>query len=107
MTVDRIAVPGVVLDALVEPVLMTDSDGRLTFANATADRAFGAGAYVGRPVGELLARFPVRTPDGSGPTGSDSLATALSRRETVIGAEYTYELAHGPVTYLVNTVPRM
>src|SRR5688572_5578655 len=106
MTVDPTAVPGAVLDALVEPVLMTDAGGRLTFANATALRAFGAGPFLGGPVGALLARFPARAPDGTEqPPALHPIARALAHRQAVIGAEHTYELPHGTVTYLVNAVP--
>jgi signal transduction histidine kinase len=106
MTVDPIAISGAVLDALVEPVLMTDAAGRLTFANATAAHVFGADAHIGRPVDELLARFPARTPDGAAlPPSLHPVARAVGQRQAVIGAELTFELAHGPVTYLVNTVP--
>jgi PAS domain-containing protein len=106
MTVDPIAISGAVLDALVEPVLMTDVDGRLTFANATAAHVFGADAHVGRPVGDLIARFPARTPDGAVlPPALHPIARAVVQRQAVIGAELTFDLEGGPVTYLVNAVP--
>jgi signal transduction histidine kinase/CheY-like chemotaxis protein len=106
MTVDPIAISGAALDALVEPVLMTDAGGRLTFANATAARVFGTDGHMGRPVGELLARFPTRTADGGSLAPAlHPIIRALAQRQAVIGAELTLELGAGPVTYLVNTVP--
>lgn len=106
MSLDPAAISGAVLDALVEPVLMTDADGRLTFANATAVRVFGASAHLGRPVSELLARFPARTSDGADLAPSlHPIARALAQRRAVIGAELTFELENGRVTFLVNTVP--
>jgi len=106
MTVDPIAISGAALDALVEPVLMTDADGRLTFANATAAHLFGAEKHIGCPVTELIARFPARTPDGVAlPPSLHPIARAVAQRQAVIGAELTFELETGTVTYLVNTVP--
>jgi signal transduction histidine kinase/CheY-like chemotaxis protein len=106
MSVDPIAISGAALDALVEPALMTDADGRLTFANAVAARVFGADALLGRPVVELLARFPVRTPDGVPLAPAlHPIARALAQRQAVIGAELTFQLESGPVTFLVNAVP--
>ena len=63
-SVDPTTVLGAALDALVEPVLITDAQGGLTFANATAARVLGAARDVGRPVSDLLDRLPARTPDG-------------------------------------------
>jgi two-component system CheB/CheR fusion protein len=106
MTVDPIAISGAVLDALVEPVLMADADGRLTFANATAVRVFDADRFLGRPVDELMARFPTRTPEGDAlPLSLHPIARAVAQRQAVIGAELTFHLDGRPVTYLVNTVP--
>ena len=106
MSVDPIAISGAALDALVEPVLVTDGAGRVTFANATAARVFGADRHIGRPVSEMLARFPARTPDGAVlKPALHPIARALAQRQAVIGAELTFQLEGSPVTYLVNTVP--
>src|SRR5262249_13567219 len=97
---------GAVLDALVEPVLVTDAEGRLTFANATAARILDAARHVGRPVSELLARHPARTPDGATlPPLLHPIARALAHAQTVMGAELTLDLDGRAAIFLVNTVP--
>jgi signal transduction histidine kinase/ActR/RegA family two-component response regulator len=106
MKVDPVAVSAAALDALVEPVLMTDVEGRLTFVNATAARVFGAEKHLGRPVADLLARFPTTTTDGAVLTPSlHPIVRALAQHQAVIGAELQMDLAGRTVTYLVNTVP--
>jgi signal transduction histidine kinase/CheY-like chemotaxis protein len=103
---DPTSVPGAALEALVEPVLVTDAQGRLTFANATATRVLGAGADVGRAVSALLERLPARTPDGTRlPPALHPILRALAQGQAVIGAELTLTLEGGPATFLVNTVP--
>jgi signal transduction histidine kinase/ActR/RegA family two-component response regulator len=103
---DVIALSGALLDALVEPVLVVDAEGRLTFANATADRVFGARALVGRPVADVLARAPARTPDGAPLRPAlHPVTRALAHRQAVIGAELIFEVEGGPRSYLLNVVP--
>jgi PAS domain S-box-containing protein len=105
-SVDPTTILGAVLDALVEPVLVTDPDGRLMFANATAARMLGAARDVGRPVGELLDRHPARTPDGGQLASAlHPIRRALAQQQAVIGAELTLELEGRPAIFLVNTVP--
>jgi PAS domain S-box-containing protein len=105
-SVDPTTILGAVLDALVEPVLVTDADGRLMFANATAARMLGAARDVGRPVGELLDRHPARTPDGGQLAPAlHPIRRALAQQQAVIGAELTLELDGRPAIFLVNTVP--
>jgi len=105
-SVDPSTILGAVLDALVEPVLVTDAHGVLTFANATAARRLDAARDVGRPVSELLARHPTRTPDGAPlPPARHPIARALAQSQTVIGAELTLDLEGRPAIFLVNTVP--
>jgi signal transduction histidine kinase len=105
-SVDPTSIRGAVLDALVEPVLVTDADGRLTFVNATAARILDAARDVGRPVSELLARLPARTPDGAALAPAlHPISRALAQRQTVIGAELTLELEGRPAIFLVNAVP--
>ena len=105
-SVDPTTLLGAVLDALVEPVLVTDADGRLTFANATAARTLDAARYVGRPVSELLVRHPARTPDGvTLEPLMHPIARALAQAQTVIGAELTLDLDGRAAIFLVNTVP--
>ncbi len=106
MSVDPTTVLGAALDALVEPVLVTDAQGRLTFANATAARVLGAARDVGHPVSDLLERLPARTPDGGRLTPAlHPIRRALAQGEALIGAELTLELEGRPAIFLVNTVP--
>ena len=102
MTADPISISAAALDALVEPVLLTDADGRLAFANATAIRTFGAAAHVGRPLVGLLSRFSDLAADGG---AIHRIGQAAEQRQRLSGLELTLTLASGPVTYLVNTVP--
>jgi len=105
-SVDPTTILGAVLDALVEPVLVTDADGRLMFANATAARTLGAARDVGRLVGELLDRHPARTPDGGQLASAlHPIRRALAQQQAVIGAELTLELEGRSAIFLVNTVP--
>jgi signal transduction histidine kinase len=105
-SVDPTTVLGAALDALVEPVLITDAQGGLTFANATAARVLGAAHDVGHPVSDLLDRLPARTPDGGALAPAlHPIRRALAQAQAVIGAELTIDLEGGPATFLVNTVP--
>ena len=105
-SVDPTTVLGPALDALVEPVLVTDAQGRLTFANATAARVLGAARDVGHPVSDLLERLPARTPDGGRLAPAlHPIRRALAQGQVVIGAELTLELEGRPAIFLVNTVP--
>jgi len=105
-SVDPTTVLGAALDALVEPVLITDAEGGLTFANATAARVLGAVRDVGHPVSDLLDRLPARTPDGGSLAPAlHPIRRALAQAQAVIGAELTIDLEGGPATFLVNTVP--
>jgi signal transduction histidine kinase/ActR/RegA family two-component response regulator len=106
MTVDPISIAPAALDALVEPVLLTDADGRLAFANATAVRVFGAAAHVGRPLGRLLTRVAARTAGGGTAAAAfDAIVLAAEQRRALGGVELTLTLPGGQTTYLVNTVP--
>src|SRR5439155_5767885 len=105
-SVDPTTVLGAALDALVEPVLITDAQGGLTFANATAALVLGAARDVGRPVSDLLDRLPARTPDGGALAPAlHPIRRALAQAQAVIGAELTIDLEGCPATFLVNTVP--
>ena len=105
-SVDPTTLLAAVLDALVEPVLVTDAEGRLTFANATAARTLDAARSVGRPVSELLAGHPARTPDGAPLVPAlHPISRALAQAQTVIGAELTLDVEGRPAIFLVNAVP--
>src|SRR5438270_8586730 len=105
-SVDPTTVLGAAPDALVEPVPITDAQGGLTFANATAARVLGAARDVGRPVSDLLDRLPARTPDGAALAPAlHPIRRALAQAQAVIGAELTIDLEGCPATFLVNTVP--
>src|SRR5260370_5246272 len=103
-SVDPTIVLGAALDALVEAVLITDAQGGLTFANATAARVLGAAHDVGHPVSDLLDRLPARTPDGGALAPAlHPIRRALAQAQAVIGAELPIDLAGGPSPVLVQT----
>ena len=95
-----------VIDALVEPVIVTDSAGVLTFANAIAAQCFGADKDVGAPIAQHLARVRTCTPSGAAlPPERHPIPLALATREAVIGAELSIESEHGTGVWVLNTVP--
>jgi PAS domain S-box-containing protein len=95
-----------VLDALIEPVIVTDADGVVTFANATAAQCFETDKDRGRPFAQHLARLRIRTPDGQPlPPALHPIARAHAQRQAVIGAELTIACGEAESTYVVNTVP--
>jgi PAS domain S-box-containing protein len=105
-SVDPTTILSAVLDALVEPVLITDADGRLTFANASAAHALGAARDVGHSISELLERHPARLPDDAPlAPAMHPIRRALAQGQAVIGAELTLDLEGRPATFLVNSVP--
>jgi PAS domain S-box-containing protein len=95
-----------VLDALVEPVVVTDGAGVITYANPIAVRCFGVNKHIGRPIAEHLARLGIRTTDGQPlPDALHPIPRALAQRQAVIGAELIIASDDGESTYVVNTVP--
>src|SRR5688572_20012835 len=95
-----------VLDALVEPVVVTDGAGVITYANPIAVRCSGVNKHIGRPIAEHLARLGIRTTDGQPlPAPLHPIPRALAQRQAVIGAELTIASDDGESTYVVNTVP--
>ncbi|HUF91047.1 MAG TPA: ATP-binding protein [Candidatus Limnocylindria bacterium] len=95
-----------VLDALVEPVLVTDDAGVITYANPIALRCFGVDKHIGRPIAEHLARLRIRTTDGQPlPPALHPIPRALAQGQAVIGAELSIASDDGESTYVVNTVP--
>ena len=98
---------GVVLDALVEPVLVVGADGVVELANAAAVQVLGADRDVGRPIAEHFARVGVRTREGQPlPPALHPIARALAQRQAVIGAELLVETGEQrTLTCLINAVP--
>ena len=96
MPPDHRSIFDAVLDALVEPVIVTDGGGVVTFANAIAAQCFGADKDVGAPIGRHLERLRIRTPSG-GELAPERhpIPLALATREAVIGAELSIESEHG------------
>jgi PAS domain-containing protein len=46
------------LDALVEPVMLTDAQGVITYTNTAGARRFGWDKEIGVPLGDRVARAP-------------------------------------------------
>jgi len=106
MTVEPIAISAAALDALLEPVILTDAGGRLAFANASAIRAFGDAARRGGSLASLLTDLSARTTDGITVTAGDHpIVRALETRQPLFGLDLTLGLASGAVTYQVSTTP--
>jgi len=57
--------PDVVLNALAEPVIVTDADGVITFVNPAAGRHLDAEKYLHAPVASHLVAAGTRHPDGA------------------------------------------
>lgn len=103
---DQRSIFDAVLDALVEPVIVTDGGGVLTFANPIAAQCFGADKDVGAPIAHHLARLRIRTPGGATLAPErHPILLALATREAVIGAELSIECEHGAGVWVLNTVP--
>lgn len=95
-----------VLDTLVEPVMVTDADGVITYINATAVQRLGADKDVGHRIGHQLARLAARTSDGGElPPSLHPISRALAHRQAVIGAEIVYGSGAESTMFVVNTVP--
>jgi len=54
-----------VLNSISDEVYFTDTDGRYTYANPAALRAFGHESLQGVPVADVAARLAIQRPDGS------------------------------------------
>ena len=107
MTAEAIAISAAALEALLEPALLIDADGRLAFANASAVRELGAAVHVGRPLASLLAELATETLDGVATSGAANhpIVRAVEARQPLIGLELTLHLATGVVTYQATTMP--
>ncbi len=96
-----------VLDALVEPVKVTDADGVIVFTNAAGAERFGWDKYVGLSLPERLARLRVFRLDGTPlPEAEYPVVRVLRSGTPVIGATLVMETeAAGRRSYVMNTVP--
>ena len=90
----------------MEPVIVTDGAGVISYANSIAVRCFAVDKHIGRPVGEHLMCLRIHTTDGQPlPPALHPISRALAHRQAVIGAELTIASDDGESTYVVNTVP--
>ncbi|MBM4439093.1 MAG: response regulator [Candidatus Rokubacteria bacterium] len=96
-----------VLAALSEPVMITDAEGAVTYANPAAVRRFGWDKLVGAPAARRLAEWGVRDPAGAPLDAEDDpIAGALATGRHVLDTRVTVELAPGhPEWFSANTVP--
>jgi PAS domain S-box-containing protein len=99
--------PDPILAALAEPVMITDAQGSITYANPAGVRRFGWDKVIGVPLAERLARWPIFTPDRRPVNQSeDPVACALATREHVLDFRFTIEIAPGRWEWFsINTVP--
>src|SRR5688500_8861601 len=97
----------VVLDALVEPALLTDASGVVTFANAVAIQQLGADKEIGVSLAEQIARSDLRVPDGTPLTWDEHpVRRALVTGRPVTGAGLLIRAPGGEQsTWVVNTSP--
>ena len=70
-----------VLNALIDPVIVTDAEGVVTFVNAAARARFGADKDVGRPVAQHVGRLRVAAADGVPLRPKPEVGTSLEARE--------------------------
>lgn len=96
-----------VLDAVRDPVLVTDATGVVTFANAAAVDRLGAEKYVGTAVADHVERGEVRAPHGAMLTWAEHpIRRVLTSGEPVTGVELiTSAPGRVPATWLVDAVP--
>jgi PAS domain S-box-containing protein len=99
--------PDPILAALAEPVMITDAQGSITYANPAGVRRFGWDKVIGIPLAERLARWPIFTPDRRPVRHSeDPVACALATREHVLDFRFTIETAPGRWAWFsINTAP--
>ena len=99
--------PDPILAALAEPVLLTDAEGSVTYANPAGVRRFGWDKVIGIPLAERIARWPMFTRERR-PVGAadDPVTRVLATREHVLGFRFTVETAPGHWEWFTcNTVP--
>jgi len=95
-----------VLNALVDPVIVTDADRIVTFVNAAARTRFGADKDVGSPVDQHVARLRIASADGLPlPPGHHPILRALAEQQPVVGVEIRITAEDHDGVYLVNAMP--
>ena len=96
-----------VLDALAEPIFLTDAEGVITVANTVARKRLGLEKYVGRPLVDRVTALRLVMPDGSVLPPDDSpIRRVLRTGEPVLGFKFSFQVASGTRhVYVVNTVP--
>jgi signal transduction histidine kinase len=96
-----------VLGALVEPVMVTDADGVITYVNAAGARRFGWDKDVGVPLGDRVARAPFLKPDGTRAAAADDpIARTISTRRPIVGHRFAAETEPGSWTsHVANVTP--
>jgi len=100
-------VPHSVLAALAEPVMLTDAQGTITWANPAGVRRFGWDKGIGVPLAQRMLRWPMTKGDGVPLSAEeDPIALALATRRHVLDPRFTVELAPGHSEWFtINTVP--
>ena len=96
-----------VLDALAEPMFLTDVDGVITVANTVARKRLGLEKYIGRPLAERVGELRLSRPDGSVLPAEDSpIRRVIATGQSVLGFKFSFEGGSGArYFYEVNTVP--
>jgi PAS domain S-box-containing protein len=96
-----------VLDALAEPIFLTDADGVITVANTVARKRLGLEKFVGRALVDRVTELRLLMPDGSVlPADESPIRRVLQTGEPVLGFKFSFEVASGTrYFYVVNTVP--
>jgi signal transduction histidine kinase len=96
-----------VLDALAEPIFLTDADGVITVANTVARKRLGLEKYVGRALVDRVTELGLLTADGSVlPAHESPIRRVLLTGEPVLGFKFSFAVASGArYFYILNAVP--
>ena len=96
-----------VLDALAEPIFLTDRDGVITLANAVARKRLGLEKYIGRTLDERVAELRLLKRDGAVLRPDESpIRRVLRDGKPVLGFTYSFDTSSGThYVYEINTVP--
>ncbi len=95
------------LDALAEPVKVTDAAGVVVFTNPAGAERFGWDKLIGLPLRERLARLRLFRPDSSPLKEAEyPVSRVLATGEPVVGANLLVETGgRERRSYVMNTVP--